>query len=162
MKNCFILSFVLFGEVVLQLNVANVVYNLRGFGGQNALRGFGWGVGLSSTRVVVRVMEVAVLSSSQTRPAGRVRMVSVLVAGTGDELYTSPSSSSVLTGSDFLQLSDGYSLILGGLVSMDKSSLVQANHGTAFILPGVWPEVAKWPRSLMRILGNIFSLVKRE
>ena len=65
----------------------------------------------------------------------------------------------MLAGPDFVQLLD---FTEGGLVSVGESNLVQANHGITLILTGVMCKVAKWPRSLMEILGNIFSLVKRE
>lgn len=42
-----------------------------------------------------------------------VRIVRVLVAGTGGSLHTSLSPSSVLTGPGFAQLSEGYSLMSG-------------------------------------------------
>lgn len=45
---------------------------------------------------------------------------------------------------------------------MEELSLLQANHGIAFLFPDVWREVAKGLRSLMGILGNNFLSGKKK
>lgn len=66
----------------VELNMVSVVYTLRGSGWQDAMRE-GLGHVLSSVLpdVAVRVMELEVLSSSQSRPAGRVSFVHVPCGG---------------------------------------------------------------------------------